>query len=668
MYRFNLLAIEQGADQVWSADSIMDNSGTTGTYDAVALIDNSNFSNIKFSSADSVFGNRNIVSGTSSSLLLSETSAEVVAIESYKTFTMSMAFHSGPTDLWLIKFNHDDYELGVKLNQDNSLTLHWVFEEQAISTNLIYVAQTTYFYLSYQQDKITLQVNDVSISLDSDKFDLKNFSLGGGEGGEPCLIDKIAVSRAKTTPSLNDYGSIINQQRLDTIYRPGSRSTFTYLIDSALPDRVIARREDFQTIEGVKYFTFLNNRTEPRAITSLDTFPVPIGRFEIIKRASFDIDYSVDQGENWFTIGTRTLINEAHESIIFRHESDSDEDYLVDIRVTFASDVPMSYYDIQFDGPFYMPPEVGTGYYDAVPGNFGMSTITLTDIDHPEELLKNNFDNDNVNWYPGAEIDYSVHMGGSGSLSIKPEQTLVYGPGEPEVIPVNEGDNLALTLWAKRSANLNGTTHNLVFKDVATDSVVWTVTLGTSADQEWHRVASTYTVPAGVERLKAEMFSDHLEGYLWIDSMSIRKVGTPTIKTLELLCSRSDFVGTVLETDDGLILDASDTTATGYTMYTNVGNYPLASQKMGQLVHIVIVFDTAKRWVSINPRKTIDLELVGIGASNVAYTQADITDVFADYVGITLLSATSTGLILSGAPSPNGDGLEAAVLDLQWTG
>lgn len=671
MYRFNLAAIENGVDQLWTGDQVSDTGGNF----AVGYISSSNFSNISFPVANGISGNRNIVSGTANSLCLSEDAAEVTSAQPYKSLSLSMVFHAGQTDLWLIKFDNDDYDLGVKLNQDYTLSLHWVFEEAPVVSYVPYIQQTTYLHLSFLDEKITIQVNDQTISLEADSTELQNFSFGGGLGGEPCLVDKIAVSRTVETPKLSDYADILKPQRLDIVPRPDSRSTFVYLNDVAQPDRAIIRREDFQAVEGIKYYTYLNNRSEYRYVTSLDLYPVPIGRFEIIKRSSFDIEYSVDKGETWFAISTHTMIENSYDTIMFRHESESDEDYILDIRNTYSSDVPMAFYDLKFDGAFFMPPEVGMGYYDSIPGNFSKCAITISDINYTDELINSNFETlDGLNWNSDdpIELDYSVYLGGTASLTILPEQTIRYGIDGYQPISVDESSEFSIVFWAKRSSILDGTTHTLVFKDFATNTTLKTINLGSGSDNDWQRVSETLTIPTGTDRLKAEIVSDHTEGYIWVDSLLMREVGaTPVVRTVEMLASFSDAQDIVIEASDGTQVNITDTSpATGYTVYTNgVADMNFSDQRPGQLYHILVVFDTAKDWVVLNPRKTASMKLVGVGASDIAYDVSDALDIYVNFIGYSLIMPVTTGPAVIDAESPNSeDGKAAAALDLQWSG
>ena len=365
MRRFDVNALDAGLTQYWS--SLDTTSNTIDPQIAGAV------SGIVFSS-NHVTNNRPISKGSSSSIAINSDPG-VVSTDDFDDFAIGMLFQPNTSDLWIIRFEYGAEEIGVRIHDDTTIELVWIASDEEmdedgnvtpilvdVSETLIYNEDVSYLSLSRQTNNITLTLNGQSVTIQGAPMILNDLELGGGTG--QALIDKISFSTVGQTIPIRSYSELFVSQRLDTVPRPDGDSTFNYLLDAYKPEQYIVDSSSFSQAED--YF-YANVRS------MFDT-----GLWQIIKRASFAIDYSTDAGETWTALTNNTKLTATHTNILFRHQNESDELYWLDIRITTGVGIPMSYYTTEITGEVYLPAEVGTGYFDADPGDFTAASIKLT--------------------------------------------------------------------------------------------------------------------------------------------------------------------------------------------------------------------------------------------------------------------------------------------------
>lgn len=502
MRRFDIQAAKI-LDQYWSS---LDYSTTVidGQVD-------SDISGITFLN-DHVVNNRPISRHSSYSIELNSDPG-IVEVDIIEDFNITLLMQANTSTLWIIKFMMGTDEIGVKINQDTSLNLIWphddiVFDDDGnyelsriIQTeSLLYSEDVGFLSLSRKNGVVTMIWNGKVVSIDGPSDLLTNFELGGGSG--TALVDKIGFSLVGQGLSVNDYALLFKSQRLDTVPRPSGEATFNYLLDAYEPDSFILDRTSFSAVDDYQYSVVVNSQIS--------------GNWDILKRADFNVEYSIDDAVTWESLGTRTKLIDDISSVIFRHQQDTNNDYWIEVRITHDVNIPMSFFNAVIDGDVFLPGEIGFGYFDADPGDFTLSSITLTN-------------------------------------------------NESGVI---------------RSIEFLGLINN--------DSTIFS------------------------------------------------------------------FDGT----------DVNEGITEGYTLYINGDVRTFASVKQNQMYHFVIVLDEDADEVVLNPDKSLSLEIVGLGASSLEYSQADAYYIYNTFVGNPLIAALELD-----HPFIDGEldgGPPGAVLDLQW--
>lgn len=504
MRRFDIQAVKH-LDQYWSSMS------ATGAI-VNGQIPAGDISDITFLS-DHVVNNRPITKHSESSIRL-DSDPGIVSTGEIQDFKVTMLIQANTSSLWIVKMTLDTDEVGIRINTDTSIDLIWPVDEVTVdvdgnyetvrsiqSESLIYTEDVSYLSFTRRSGLVSLTLNNKTISIDGPDDIVEDFELGGGTG--TALVDKIGFSLIGQGLEIADYASLFKTQRLDTVPRPSGASTFNYLLDAYEPDEIFLDRDSFMMIDGV-YYCLVNNRLET-------------GNWDIQKRADFTIEYSVDNGTTFETLGTRTKIIDDLPSILFRHSQETDSDYWLDIIMTHDVNLPMSYFNAVIDGDVFLPGELGFGYFDADPGDLSLASVTLTNTE------------------------------------------------------------------------------------------------------------------------------------------------SEAVRTIEMLASINNPSETIFSYD-ATPVDSSVTT--GYTLYINGEPRNFTTILPNQIYHFVIVLDADADEVIINPDKTLELELVGLGASEIAYAESDAFYIFGTFVGNPIVSALELTDELTDGEIETG--IAARVLDLQW--
>lgn len=365
MRRFDVRAIDSGIDQVWSS-SLYSGAVITGQVD-------SSISDITFST-DRVANNRPICKGTFSSILLDGTPGNVTTPE-LNSFSMSMIVALKTSNLWLIKFTYNSQSIGVRINSDSTIELVWwedtvEIEPELVLTSrkLVYTEDVSYLLFSKTEKSISMTYNSETVTIAGSDFPVENFSLGDGTGS--ALIDKVTFTTEKSLPRVEEYFSLFQSSRLDTIPRPTGDSTFNYLLDASSPDQVILDTSDFLADQDYYYSYLLNEKGS--------------GAWKITKRASFEIEWmdaTLFPDESWTALTDETEINTFYDRILLRHQNNTDEEFWLDARMTYQVDIPMSYYDVIITGTPHLPADIGRGYFDADPGDFDLATVRMEPLE-----------------------------------------------------------------------------------------------------------------------------------------------------------------------------------------------------------------------------------------------------------------------------------------------
>lgn len=318
-----------------------------------------------------VSGNRNIAKGAPASIGIGTNPGVVTSTNPIKDFIISFLVQPNTSDLWLLKMA----DVGVKVKSDTSIQLSWPVTTSSVdddgnltsatsiqTQSLVYSEDTSFVSLSRTGNTVTMSVNGKTVSIEGDDISFTTFQFGGGTG--TALIDKIAYSTTGIQIRLGTYVNLFKSQRLDTVPRPEGNTGFSYLLDSSAPDVSVYDRSDFEQLDDYQYVNYYN--------------PFETGVIRIDKRASFLIEYTVDQGLNWLPVPTKLKLSDYYSNVIFRHQDMSDEAFYIQVVSTSTVYIPMAFHDALVTGDVYLPSEVGFGYYDADPGDFYDATVRLT--------------------------------------------------------------------------------------------------------------------------------------------------------------------------------------------------------------------------------------------------------------------------------------------------
>lgn len=368
MRRFDVNAVNSGITEYWSSLDV-----TSNTIDPQIAGD---VSGIVFTE-DHVTNNRNISRGSDFSIILNDDPG-LVSTPDMNDFSIAMLFQPNTSDLWIVKFMVGTDEIGVRINADTSIELVWIvdtetFDEDLIfstvrtveTESIIYNEDVSYLLLSRQINNVTLTLNGQSVTINGAAELVADFELGGGTG--TALVDKISLSTTGRTIPISEYIELFKSQRLDTVPRPDGDSTFNYLLDAFTPEQTMLTKDSFVQSEDYYYANVRNNRDA--------------GLWQIFKRATFDIEYSVDNGETWTMLANDTKLTTTYTMLILRHQNDTSEDFWIEVVLTYGVSIPMSYFTAEITGEVYLPTEVGTGYFDADPGDFDAASVKLTPIE-----------------------------------------------------------------------------------------------------------------------------------------------------------------------------------------------------------------------------------------------------------------------------------------------
>lgn len=365
--------------------------------------------------------NRTISRSTASSIQAGEQGQ--VTTPELNGFSITMLIQPEISDLWIIQFTQGTDQIGVRINADTTIDLVWttetddMFDPQIVveTQSLIYDEDVAYLSLSRKDNLVVLVLNNEQVSINGAPYPVQGFTVGAGAGS--ALIDRIALSDKGIGLKANDYAKLFVQNRLDTIPRPDGESTFNYLLDAYRPDVTVLDKDSFVTDQDYKYVSVGTGHTT--------------GRWQIIKRASFVVEYSIDLTENWIELDNSTLLDQPYSLIIFRHQNSTDEDFWIECRMTYEASIPMSYFNVALAGDVYLPADVGTGYYDADSGLVQDVDITITPVE-PETKIRTieAFGSVNVpaEFVSQAASEYTLYINGQERVlaDIKPDQLCHY--------------------------------------------------------------------------------------------------------------------------------------------------------------------------------------------------------------------------------------------------
>ena len=495
MRTFDIRAKQSELSQYWSALNYTNNvidPQITGTGVSGMVFE---------ASVSPVIDNRNIVSDSDYSILLDSNPATVTLDFALSDYQLSMLAYPKYSDLDLVTFTADGFNdvLGVRLHENGIAVLSWPVNGEIVEQSIMYDEVISYVVFSVNAGAATLIINGSSTTISGDVITTTELIFGGGSG--QCLIDKVAFSTTGSIPPAREYARLFRSNRLDLVPRPTGESSFVYLADISKPVVDVLGSDRFEYDNGYYYASVRN---------AYDT-----GLFSVERKSAFAIEYSVDRGETWATLPTKLHLETVYPDIIFRHTSESDHNYSIEVKNTYVLSLALASHDVTFDGPVYLPSDIGRGYYDAEAGYFGKSSIAVAN-------------------------------------------------------------------------NAAG-----------------------------------------------------------------------TIGSLELLAAVNNTSIPLVATDS----------ATNMTTYVNGEPRALITLKPDQIYHIVVVFETPQTAVVVNTNNDIDIFLVGLGASNVQYTQSDAYYLFNSFAGNTLISALEDIASVSDGIHPESENSEAGIVyDLQWNG
>jgi len=369
MKNFDVKIRNYNLAQYWSA---LESSGNTITGQI-----NSAFSDINFT-YDPLVKNRNIVSDASRSVRLSDI-GQITGPE-FTDFGISMVLYPEQSNVDLISFTSEvtveeyipEYEeeygisstvnFGVRLNSNSTITLTWPVEGVLEQKQIIFFEEVSYFALHRVGNTVTMQLNNDSVTIEGDAMPLSSFNMGSSGG--VTLVDKIAFSLDGTLPRPREYFELFRQQRLDTVPRPDGAASFIYLNDAGQPRIDELTNNDF-SYENEYFYAAVQSSTAT-SIWSVD------------RRTGFPVEYSIDQGATWVSLPVTLNLYQNYPSIIFRHQTDSDSDYFIDVVSSESIHFPLAFFDLSVDGPLHIPSKIGSGYYDVDQSDMTQASITLT--------------------------------------------------------------------------------------------------------------------------------------------------------------------------------------------------------------------------------------------------------------------------------------------------
>ena len=392
MKRFDVDAINNGADQVWSALGLLG-------------------SEIKGEDQSSVFGNLTLsAEPTKLHRQITVDSGTCLSIGDYElasstpemlTFSLALLFVPKDTDMWIFRFNtgiisntysdvysdvydvsDDSKYVGVRMNNDFTISLIWTLRNRRVEARLICDDAPSLLTFKKSEGEVSLQINDKQVVLDCDDYEVSNFTMGirEDESDKSIQVDKIVIAQDGHIPSINKYATLFRSQHIDRVARPGTTSSFIYLAENNIAKTVRLTKPDFDWEDGYAYAAVRNS-----SITAL---------FSIDKRAGFYTEYSLDNGLSWFELPNYLALSEYYPNIIIRYDTNSDTDYHFDVRLTDLLPLPAAHFSVELDGVVHAPDSIGYGYYDATLTDASNGTVIIesesTDIKSVEIVYSGN--------------------------------------------------------------------------------------------------------------------------------------------------------------------------------------------------------------------------------------------------------------------------------------
>lgn len=459
--------------------------------------------------------NRNITSDSATSIIMNQWQGIASVSKPLSDFSFSLLLYPYVSDVWLISWKYQDAKIGIRLNSDSTMSLIWPEDNVIVEKKIPYTEQASYCVFSRNGSVVSLLLNNETVSVINDTFELGNITFGGGTG--MALVDRIALSIAGSLPTAYEYADLFKSQRLDTAPRPDGASSFAYLTDVMTPDVITLMKADFGFSEDYYYASVQNVRD--------------YGVFSIERSATFPVEYSLDAGETWANLPGKLRLSEVYESVLFRHQTNTEHEFWIDVTTTYDSQIVLSDFNAKLNGIYHLPNANGRGYYDADSGFMGLASL---DID------------------------------GQESAKVRTIEMLASFESDP-----------------------------------------------------------------------TSMLQTFIDTYKSVYSASYQL--QPSAATV--------------------------------TTYVNGQPRALSTLKLNQMYHIVFVLSQPVEYASINKAKTIGINLVGIGASNVAYSASDAFYLFCTFAGNTFISSLETVARVSDGSHPNSPTNQAGVvLDLQWNG
>jgi hypothetical protein len=357
---------------------------------------------------DQLVNNRNIVSDSPVSIRLDSNVGNVIS-DPFTNFAIGMILYPDLSDVWVFRADtgivKDQFAdaftdsfvnsslsayAGVKVNSDSTVSLLWPVGNSIREQKILFTEQVSYLAFSVSEGVATLQLNDQQVSQDADELVLTGFVMGAAESGS-VLVDKIAFSKQGTVPTARKYFDLFRSQRLDNVARPNGRTTFSYVNDIREPIISQINQAQFSYEDGYFYATYQNLLAD--------------GVWSIDKRAPFPMEYSVDQGANWLAMPVKFNLSNSYANILFRHNTESSQNYYIEIRTSGQPEIPLAFFDATVTGSLHLPGSVGQGYYDVDYARFDQAQLVITPQSETEGIRTIEFLGSDL-VLPGAPITY----------------------------------------------------------------------------------------------------------------------------------------------------------------------------------------------------------------------------------------------------------------------
>jgi hypothetical protein len=367
MRRFDVLAAQYPIDALYSADNTRV-SGTVQVYDNLltpvvkALVFNSTLA----------AGSRPLVIDGGSSIQIGPNSASNNYFYNMVTVTNTFGF-SCVMDVivpgnWLVYFTLGTNNIGVYWNRKDQFTFHNV--EAGVATTYVETVDLGTKYVSYQYNGTSsiITVNNKVFTFPTDNTTIA--TIFGGQGTDGILLaDKIAITSSSTSVlPLSLYSTLFKYNSLTNIYRPGDKSHFVYLNDSARIKRIILDNNSFKPVDATytKLATYpYIDSAKTYAIYSNAQFAANISSADTVGGTVTNIAYPAQEYLRWKNTAP----------IVINHTDTSDKAYNYTIVESSAPLPGLVGSDVTISGSVFASHDSPRGYY--LEQGFDTSTATI---------------------------------------------------------------------------------------------------------------------------------------------------------------------------------------------------------------------------------------------------------------------------------------------------